>query len=1544
LTRFLLIILAILFAGPAFAQDEEAETRSAFTRFVENQLSAENRQIRLRGIQGALSSEAVIGEITVADREGVWLRIVNARIDWTRSALLRGRLDIESLTADRIEVSRQPVPAEGAPPPEADGFALPELPVAIRLQQLTVPEVFFGPTVFGLESILSINGGISLTDGALETNLAIERLDGPGGSLTLALAYSNATEQLNLDLAVSEPQDGILANLLSIDGRPAVDLSLAGSGPLADLTVALTLDADGTRVVSGTSRLERTAAGLSVDADVEGAIARLVAPAFRDFFGDNASLSVDALVRDEGGLAVEALTIDTASLSVNATAETSADNFLRRLRLEATLADPSGDAVILPVAGGDTSVRQARLTVDYGADASENWSGALTVGGLETATLAADDLELTFGGIAAALDDPANRRVTFNVEGAMTGIAAEDEAVASALGQRLDLAIDGAWSSGSAVELSRAELRGEALALQLAGAIEEFAYTGTIGIVAESIAPFADLAGRPLEGSIDLTADGTLAPLSGAFDLTLDGSGTGLQVGTPALDALIESTVQLSGRLARGEAGFQAGDFRIENEQFSLVADGVYSTERADIALDIMLADLALVSEDASGRLTLTGTATGDGGPVALDLQGSIPSGTLVDRPLREATFGFQGNVIGVDATTGSPYGNGVEGELLVDAFLDGQRIGLSADLFASPERRALDNLDFRAGGATIAGSVEQNADGLLSGAITLDAPEIETLAALALQDATGAANADIEFIIVEGRQNAVVSANLSNIAAEAVTLSSAQIDATIEDLFEIPKIDGTVNAAGLEAGGTVVERLNATANRQGALTDFTANANLAGGTTIALSGALEDIETGFRVALAELALTQGQTAARLLQPAEILVEGERYTLGDIVLDVAGGEIRASGTVAEEINLDVAIRALPLAIANTVMPDLQAAGTVDGTARIRGTRDAPDITFDVQGRGITAAPVRELGLGAISVDASGRSSGNRVNLDAELAAAGGINVNISGSAPIGDGQLALDVTVNELPLATIDALAGNQGLQGRVSADARVTGTIAAPVVAFDVTGSGVSASVLASNGITPLGVAASGRFADQSVALSSATVTNGQGIDISASGTVPLTGSGLNINVQGSAPLSIANVALAERGTRVDGTVELSVRASGSIADPRFDGMVSTSNAAVLDPDTNVQLRGINVMASIQGQQVTINTFQASLSTGGTITVGGTISLDAAAGFPANINIALNQTRYADGDFLIVTASGNLAVTGGLTRDPLVSGTVNIDDAEIGIPEGGGGANGLTDVRHIDPPPAVAATLNRARLRQDGEMPVPTARPSVVQFDIQVNANNQIFVRGRGLDAELGGSLRITGPATNVQPVGAFDLIRGRLAILGRRIVFDEGNVTLIGDLDPFVNLTASSQSGDTTVIITVSGRASDIQIDFSSQPELPEDEVISRLIFDRGIADLSAFQIAQLAAAVAELSGGQNTSLLGQLRQSTGLDDLDVVTDDQGNAALRAGRYLRENVYLGIQAGSGDSSEVTIDLDITDSLKARGAAGADGDTSLGIFFERDY
>ena len=99
-----------------------------------------------------LSSNATIGEITIADREGIWLRITNARIVWTRSALLLGRLDIDTLAADSIDVLRKPLPEEGLPSPEAGGFRIPELPLSITLGNLDVPRVTFGEGVFGLAS------------------------------------------------------------------------------------------------------------------------------------------------------------------------------------------------------------------------------------------------------------------------------------------------------------------------------------------------------------------------------------------------------------------------------------------------------------------------------------------------------------------------------------------------------------------------------------------------------------------------------------------------------------------------------------------------------------------------------------------------------------------------------------------------------------------------------------------------------------------------------------------------------------------------------------------------------------------------------------------------------------------------------------------------------------------------------------------------------------------------------------------------------------------------------------------------------------------------------------------------------------------------------------------------------------------------------------------------------------------------------------------------------------------------------------------------
>ena len=238
-------------SGSSEPQAQPEEEKSYFLSFVESQLSAPNRRISISGISGVLSSEATVSSITIADREGVWLRVENAKLNWSRTALLVGRLSIQSLAAERIDIIRKPLPDNSLPSPESSTFSLPELPVSINLDQLTIARLHFGPEIFGLESEVSANGSLSLADGSLVSNFDIKRLDGPGGSFALRAAYANADQKVDLDLKVSEPANGIVANLLNIDGRPPVNLTLTGAGPLDELKVDLALDTNGSRTLTG---------------------------------------------------------------------------------------------------------------------------------------------------------------------------------------------------------------------------------------------------------------------------------------------------------------------------------------------------------------------------------------------------------------------------------------------------------------------------------------------------------------------------------------------------------------------------------------------------------------------------------------------------------------------------------------------------------------------------------------------------------------------------------------------------------------------------------------------------------------------------------------------------------------------------------------------------------------------------------------------------------------------------------------------------------------------------------------------------------------------------------------------------------------------------------------------------------------------------------------------------------------------------------------------------------------------------------------------
>lgn len=1433
---FLALVTAV--AVPAgvsvFAQDvsqmDNEEQKDWLTSFVQDRLSTPERQIRLSNIDGILGSDVAIREITISDAEGVWLRINNARLNWNQAALFLGRLEVRSLTADSIEYLRNAVPSDQVdlPPPEAGTLQIPEFPVAVILEELSIPQVTFGEQVFGLGSQISLNGAMTLEGGNLNAQLDVVRLDGPGGTLNLNVDYQRAANTIDLGFQLEEPENGVIANLLGIEGRPAMELSLTGSGPVADLRTDLVLNANGQTALSGSAMVTQTGEGFAIAADVRGPLSTLIAEPYRPFFGAETALTANALLRSGGGLSISGLKLSGGQMSLEASAETTADNFLRQLKVNAIIADPAGGAVTLPVAGSATRIQAGQFAIDFGRENTENWSATLSVDGFQTSGFAARTVGLTLGGVAANLSDPANRRLTFNGDGAVSGIEASEE-VEAALGDQIGLGVAGLWNAGQPVQLAEFRVAGQALTTVLSGTLDGLDFNGDIGIETASIAPFSGIAGRELSGALRLAANGTISPISGGFNLMLDGTGTDLSIDDEVADRLMAGTVTLGGRVARTEAGLMADDFRLGNQQVQLTADGTYSNAVADFTFDLGLSDLALLSPDTTGAVTVTGSARGQEGVLDLSLEARLPTGQLVGRDFGDGLLAFNGQS-DVDGLTGTISGNGL---------LDGYRTSLAGNIGINQNGQTLSGLDFQAAGTQVTGGLTRNPEGLIDGDLTLASPDISVAAALALLEAEGAANAEISLTADGDRQNAQVRGDVAGLRINDITVGSADIAASISDLFGVPVIDGTINGRDIAAAGVTVETLAARASQNGETTAFDGQARLATGTDVDIAGSLTPLEGGYRLALERAQLAQGQLSARLAQPTVLAVNGSTVSLDAVRFDVGSGSITATGSAGEALDIALDIRALPLSIANAVVPSLGLAGTLDGRANIGGTGSSPQVTFEARGSGINAAAISDYGIAPLSLNASGSYGGNTVSL--------------------------------------------------------------------------------------------------------SSLTVSGSQGLTVTGSGRVPLSGAGLDVRVNGSAPLTLANRFVADRGAQLSGTVSLDAQVSGSLSAPQFGGTVSTSGAGYIDPELNLRLQAITGSARLTGENLVIDRLSAQLATGGSVSGSGSVRLS--GGFPANINLALNSARYADGNLFVATVSGNLALTGNLTGSPLLSGNVLVEEANITVPNSFGGGAQLIDVHHIDTPPQVEATLERARIdERNGGAPTPQTRPSGVLLDITVNAPNQIFIRGRGLDAEVGGTVRLTGPLNNIQPVGAFELNRGRLSILGQRVTFESGTVTLVGDLDPELNFVARTEGEDITVFVTVSGRASDIDVSFTSTPMLPQDEVLSRLIFNRSMGELSPLQLAKLAAAAAELAGGGGNSLVDSLRGAAGLDDLDIVTDEEGNVAVQAGTYIQDNVYLGVQAGAGGQSKVTINLDVTNNLKVTGAAGQDGESSLGVFYEADY
>jgi translocation and assembly module TamB len=539
--------------------------------------------------------------------------------------------------------------------------------------------------------------------------------------------------------------------------------------------------------------------------------------------------------------------------------------------------------------------------------------------------------------------------------------------------------------------------------------------------------------------------------------------------------------------------------------------------------------------------------------------------------------------------------------------------------------------------------------------------------------------------------------------------------------------------------------------------------------------------------------------------------------------------------------------------------------------------------------------------------------------------------------------LDLRASVSDLTPAQLTVLLPDWDAGGRIDATAQLAGSIATPTGRVHVTAQGLQARSGAARGLPALDMEMSAQLAGQTAQLD-LRLTAGDRLQLQVSGQAPLSRRApIGLAVHGTFGLNMLNPILEAGGQRMLGQARIDADIDGSLAAPGARGTLTVQSGEFQDYPRGVHLHDISATLQADGTELRLQQFSARAGTG-TVSISGTVGLRQ-PDMPVALLLSARQAQPLASDLLTATVDMDLKLAGTLPRSLSATGTVHVDRAVINVPNS------------LPPTVQVLQVLRPGQAR----LP-PTETLGRVSMDLSVDAPRAVFVRGRGLDVELGGRLHVGGSDTDPEISGGFELRSGTDNLAGATLSFSSGSVTFNGTglkkrIDPTLDFVATNFSGGVTSTLTVGGYADAPVLTLSSTPEMPQDEILSHLLFGVSVTQLTTLQIAQIGAALPAISGigGSALNPLDAVQRRLRLDRLSISGGGTGASAtpgaaaassaasIEAGRYVNSRIYVGGRQTTDGTTQAQVQIDLTKQLKVQTTLGTGGGTVQGATQQND-
>lgn len=434
-----------------------------------------------------------------------------------------------------------------------------------------------------------------------------------------------------------------------------------------------------------------------------------------------------------------------------------------------------------------------------------------------------------------------------------------------------------------------------------------------------------------------------------------------------------------------------------------------------------------------------------------------------------------------------------------------------------------------------------------------------------------------------------------------------------------------------------------------------------------------------------------------------------------------------------------------------------------------------------------------------------------------------------------------------------------------------------------------------------------------------------------------PLAG-GIRYNGPAEVLWSLSGVA----DMQLSGPIGVAADFSGRVQSPQLAGIVRANNLTFVHETYGTRISQLALQGRFTSSELQITQLSGRAGSG-TIAGTGTIGLASAAGYPMDIRLKLDEAQLARSDNIGATLTGDLAITNGRAAGALISGDLTLPEVRYQIiRQGAAQVVELAGVRRKgEPLPTV----------RDATQQADTAAPSIWKLDLRLRADNRLFIAGMGLESEWSADLRVQGTTATPSITGEADLIRGTYSFSGQRFDVTRGHIAFTGQRppNPRLDIVASADIKDVTVNINVSGSANNPQIAFTSNPGLPQDEIMARILFGGSVTEISALQAVQLASSLNSLrGGGGGLNPLGKLRSSTGLDRLRILGADDTTGrgtAIAAGFYVSNDIYLEIITDARGFTATQIEIALSRALSILSQVGTSGGgNNVNLRYRKQY